>query len=74
MADKKVEKQITQEEIIKLIRERNMTLAHVVDAVVDVNGIIGVGLITLGKTLRDYCYGHPQNRITKSTRQKARDL
>lgn len=47
--------QISNEEIKKLILERGLTLTVVIDAVIEVDGIIGVGLITLADTLNDYC-------------------
>ena len=44
-----------KEELKKLIAEGKFTLADVIDAVVELNGIIGVGLITLGDQLKEYC-------------------
>jgi hypothetical protein len=44
----------TQEEIIKMLQDEDINLAAVIDAVIEVNGIIGVGLITLGENLNDY--------------------
>lgn len=44
-----------KEEIKKLILEEGLTITDVIDVVIEVNGIIGVGLITLGEQLHDYC-------------------
>lgn len=47
-----------KEALKKLILEQGLTITDVVDAVVELNGIVGVGLISLGDRLRDYCYDH----------------
>jgi hypothetical protein len=57
-------KEITQEEILELLLKRGLTIEKVIDAVVDVNGIIGVGLISLGDKLQDYVHYHPKARLT----------
>jgi hypothetical protein len=44
-----------QEEIKKLVLENGLTITDLIDAVIDLNGIIGVGLITLGTDLNEYC-------------------
>jgi len=44
--------------IKKLILEKGLTLTDVVDAVVELNGYIGVGLISLGDGMKEYCYKH----------------
>ena len=38
------------------IKHGHFTLVEVIDAVVEINGIIGVGLISLGDDLKKYCY------------------
>ena len=38
------------------IKHGHFTLVEVIDAVVEINGIIGVGLISLGDDLKNYCY------------------
>ena len=43
------------EEIKRLIEEEGLTLEKVIDVVIDINGIIGVGLVTLGDDLNEYC-------------------
>lgn len=34
----------------------DFTLTDVIDQIIEMNGIIGVGLITLGDALQTYCY------------------
>ena len=50
------------------IKAGHFTLTEVIDVVVEINGIIGVGLISLGDDLKDYCYNH--TKIKKEERQK----
>jgi hypothetical protein len=50
-----------KEEIKKLILEQGLTVTDVIDVVVELNGFVGVGLITLGDNFRDYCH----NKIPK---------
>jgi len=60
------EKRLTQ--LREEIKHGHFTLTEVIDAVVEINGIIGVGLISLGDDLKHYCYNH--TRIKKEERQK----
>lgn len=46
----------TQKQIIQALKDGRLTLTDVIDAVIATNGIIGVGLITLGDSLKEYCY------------------
>jgi len=46
---------ISKEEIKNLIIERDLTLTDVIDVVIELNSLIGVGLVTLGEDLNDYC-------------------
>jgi len=46
---------ISKEEIKKLVLEKGLTITDVIDVVIEVNAIIGVGLITLGEQLDKYC-------------------
>ena len=46
---------ITKKEIEDLIINRNLEITDVIDVVIDLNAIIGVGLITLGDQLKEYC-------------------
>jgi hypothetical protein len=48
-----------KEVIKKLVIEDGLTITSLIDTVIELNGIIGVGLISLGNDLNDYC-------ITKS--------
>ena len=49
-------KKINKMEIKKLMINNGLTLTDMIDLVVDVNGIIGVGLIRLGDDLQNYCH------------------
>lgn len=54
---------ITKEEIKELVLDRDLTITDVIDTVVKLNGIIGVGLITLGEGLQEYVFNKiPKNR------------
>tara|TARA_R110000868_G_scaffold106690_2_gene292413 strand:+ start:1667 stop:1858 length:192 start_codon:yes stop_codon:yes gene_type:complete len=50
-------KEITKEEINALILERGLTLTAMIDQVIELNGFVGVGLISLGDNLKEYTYG-----------------
>jgi len=54
---------MTKEEIKKQILDGKLTITDVIDVVVEINGIIGVGLITLGNQLKEYCWSH--DRLSK---------
>lgn len=54
---------ISQEEILRLMLQNGLTLEKVIDVVVDSNAIIGVGLISLGDSIKDYIYHHPEKRL-----------
>ena len=45
---------MNRQEIIDALKAGTFTLTDVIDAVVEVNGIIGVGLVTLGEQLNEY--------------------
>lgn len=47
---------MTKEEIKKLVLEQGLTITDLIDVVVDLNGFVGVGLITIGDQLKEYCY------------------
>ena len=53
--------QLTGDDIQKLIREQGLTVTAVIDAVIELNGFVGVGLISLGDDLQAYC----RNKIKK---------
>jgi hypothetical protein len=41
-------------ELTKLLASEEITLTDVIDAAIEINGIIGVGLISLGEDLEKY--------------------
>lgn len=47
-----------KEKIKELLLNKQFIIEDVIDCIIDLNGIIGVGLITLGDNLKDYCYKH----------------
>lgn len=47
---------ITKEEIKKLMLENGLIVEDVIDCVIELNGIIGVGLITFGEQLENYVH------------------
>ena len=56
-----------KKEIKRLILEEGLTITYVIDCVIDINGIIGVGLISLGDGLKDYVYNKSNtSKITES--------
>ena len=48
--------EITANEIKSLIINNGLTITNVIDNVIELNGIIGVGLISLGDRLKEYCW------------------
>ena len=46
----------TNEALIQMMRDGEFTLEQVIDSVIEANGIIGVGLISLGDHLRKYTH------------------
>jgi len=55
-----MKEQLTNKEIVNWLVSNDIGLSDVIDAVIDVNGIIGVGLITLAEGLSQYV----QDQIT----------
>ena len=51
-------KQYSGEEIQELLKTGAFTLTDVIDAVIEVNAIIGVGLISLGEDIERYITQH----------------
>lgn len=51
-----------EKQIKKLVLEQGLTIMDLIDVVIKLNGIIGVGCIRLGDDLKDYCY----NKIKKA--------
>lgn len=46
---------MSKEELIGLMLTKGLTIEQLIDTVVEYNGIVGVGLITLGNQLKEYC-------------------
>jgi hypothetical protein len=51
-----VDKNTVKAKILKVIMDEGATVEDFIDVVIEGNAIIGVGLITLGDKLKDYCY------------------
>ena len=62
---------MTQEEITDHLINGDLTVEKVIDAIIDVNGIIGVGLITLAQTLYLYTILNTQLRMPGVTKEEA---
>lgn len=52
---------ITKEEIKNLLLNKGLEITDVIDMIVETNGLIGVGLISLGNDLKDYCHKKIKN-------------
>ncbi|MCK9544948.1 MAG: hypothetical protein M0R03_23275 [Novosphingobium sp.] len=46
---------MSKEELLDLVINKGLTIKQLIDTVVEYNGIVGVGLITLGDQLKEYC-------------------
>lgn len=53
---------ITKEEIKNLILERGLTVTDVIDVVIDLNGIVGVGFISFAESISEYIRETPKRR------------
>ena len=53
---------MNKEEIKNLVLNEDLTITDLIDVVVELNGIVGVGLITLGEGLKEYC----ESKINKN--------
>lgn len=58
--------QVTQNEIKALITERGLTIQKVIEAVIELNGMIGVGIISLGDELKNMTYNKSHNNSWRS--------
>lgn len=47
---------ISKERLKEMLLEEKFTLTDVIDEVIEINALIGVGIITLGNGLKEYCY------------------
>ncbi len=45
-----------KDKIKKLVNEEGLTITDLIDVVIELNGIIGVGLISLGDGLQKYTH------------------
>ena len=68
---------MTNEELYKLLEDKEFTIEDVIQAIIQLNGIVGVGKISLGDTLRDFCYhraedyrGKGQDNLELSKREE----
>ena len=48
-------KNIEIQKIINHFKNNDFTITDIIDAIIEYNGIIGVGLISLGDSLQEYC-------------------
>ncbi len=58
---------MTIEEVKELIMNNDLTIELVIDATIELNGIIGVGKISLGNHLKEYCFNHIERQEQKSS-------
>lgn len=45
-----------KEEIRRLVLEEGLTVTNLLDVVIEENGIIGVGLVSLGEEIKNYIH------------------
>jgi len=69
-----MESEITQEEIISLMKNRGLTIEKMVNAIVDVNNIIGVGLVTLAQTLYILTFYNKELRKPNITKEEIDEI
>jgi hypothetical protein len=65
---------LSKEEITELLVDGKITIEMVIDAIIDYNGIIGVGLISLAQTLYIYTVLNPKLRVEGMTKEKAEKI
>lgn len=53
---------ITNEEIFKLMDERNMTIFQVIEVIIESNHLIGVGIIDLQDMVNEYFNNHYKSK------------
>ena len=56
---------MSNEELYKLLKDKEFTIEDVINAIIQINGIVGVGKISLGDTLKDYCYHRAKDYNSK---------
>jgi hypothetical protein len=47
---------VSREQLVDWMRDNDVTLSDILDIFIELNAIIGVGLISLGDRLQQYCY------------------
>ena len=57
---------MSTEELHRLLKNKEFTIEDVIDAIIFLNGIVGVGKISLGDNIRDYCYHQAKDYTGKS--------
>ena len=60
---------MSTEELHRLLKDKEFTIEDVIDAIIFLNGIVGVGKISLGDSIRDYCH-HRAKDYTGKGRDK----
>lgn len=58
-----IEGKITKEQITELVENHNLELKDLIDVVIELNGFIGVGLISLGDDLQNYVHSQIKPRF-----------
>ena len=58
---------MSTEELYKLLEDQEFTIEDVIQAIIQLNGIVGVGKISLGDTLRDFCYHRAEDYRSTSS-------
>ena len=64
---------LNHDEILHLFCDRQLQVEDIIDAVIDANAYIGVGLITLGDYLKDYTYNNPTARRKRIQNNNGRE-
>ena len=47
---------MSTEELYQLLRDKEFVIEDVINAIIQLNGIVGVGKISLGDVLKNHCY------------------
>lgn len=50
------EKILSKEDVKELVLKHGLTLTQLIDVVIEINGFVGVGLISLGDNTKEYIY------------------
>ena len=59
-----------REELYRLLRDQEFTIEDIIDAIIQLNGIVGVGRISLGDTLQQYCHVRAKDYQSKGVMNK----